>query len=572
MAINRITKDINICIRQLYTASEQGIFFIDAEGHILQANDSFCAMLGYAGHELMGKTFFDINQGILPNLVPSTREGIADFGLYYFYLAEQAPLPIKLLASDGTPIQVTMRSVITRTRAGETAVAAGIITLIKKQGQEEQPRDPTHAHGNWELEQNYRNILQHSGDGIIITDFNSMIVTVNDSLVSMLGYERSEDIVGKFLLELASFEGTHMCTTGEMLSIDKGYYDTQIEVTNELFETGRAQGLFYMNKKDGVVVPMEAALSLLTDPEGNRRGTIAICRDITTRVKAEKQLLNTKLFLENIFATTRDGIYVSDPQGQCIMINQAFSDITGYRQEELIGGSAASLLADDSDAELSQQIMKAMDNKDDLSLFEARWKRKNGTVFPAEVRLAVLKTEAGDYNGIVASVRDITERRRVLEELRQSHEQLEEKVRERTETLEEMNTALRVLLQGREEDKQTHEDKILANVNELVLPYLDRLKATRLDERQRSSLAIIEANLKDIVAPFAGRTASRNLSMTPAEIQIANLIKHGMTAKEIAGITSLSPRTIECHRASIRKKLGLINRKVNLRAYLLSSG
>jgi PAS domain S-box-containing protein len=398
-----------------------------------------------------------------------------------------------------------------------------------------------------------------------------MIVTVNDSLVSMLGYERSEDIVGKFLLELASFEGTHMCTTGELLSIDKGYYDTQIDVTNELFETGRAQGLFYMNKKDGVIVPMEAALSLLTDPEGNRRGTIAICRDITTRVKAEKQLLNTKLFLENIFATTRDGIYVSNPQGQCIMINQAFSDITGYRQEELIGGSAASLLADDSDAALSQQIMKAMDNKDDLSLFEARWKRKNGTIFPAEVRLAVLKTEAGDYNGIVASVRDITERRRVLEELRQSHEQLEEKVRERTENLEEMNTALRVLLQGREEDKQTHEDKILANVNELVLPYLDRLKATRLDERQRSSLAIIEANLKDIVAPFAGRTSSRNLSMTPSEIQIANLIKHGMTAKEIAGITSLSPRTIECHRASIRKKLGLINCKVNLRAYLLSS-
>jgi DNA-binding CsgD family transcriptional regulator len=105
-----------------------------------------------------------------------------------------------------------------------------------------------------------------------------------------------------------------------------------------------------------------------------------------------------------------------------------------------------------------------------------------------------------------------------------------------------------------------------------VLPYLDRLKATRLDERQRSSLAIIEANLKDIVAPFAGRTSSRNLSMTPSEIQIANLIKHGMTAKEIAGITSLSPRTIECHRASIRKKLGLINRKVNLRAFLLSAG
>ncbi len=571
MAINRITKDINVCIRQLYTASEQGIFFVDAAGHILQANAAFCDMLGYAEQALTGKTFFEINQGMLPNLEESVREGIADFGLYYFYLSEHTPLPIKLISPDGAPILVTMRSVITRTRAGKPAVAAGIIRRMEKQTLIEQPCDQTDPHGNWEIEQNYRNILQHSADGIMITDFNSMIVTVNDSLVSMLGYERSEDIVGKYLLELASFEGTHMCTTGELLCLDKAYYDSQIEVTNQLFETGRAQGLFYMHKKNGVAVPMEAALSLLTDPEGNRRGTIAICRDITIRVKAEKLLLTTKLFLENIFATTRDGIYVSNSQGQCIMINQAFSDITGYTQDELIGSSPASLLADESDAELSQQIMKAMDNKDDLSLFEARWKHKNGTVFPAEVRLAVLKTEAGDYNGIVASVRDISERKRVLEELRRSHEQLEEKVRERTENLEEMNTALRVLLQGREEDKLSHEDRMLGNVNELVLPYLDRLKATRLDERQRSSISIIEANLKDIVAPFAGRTASRNLSLTPSEIQIANLIKHGMTAKEIAGITSLSPRTIECHRASIRKKLGLINCKVNLRAYLLSS-
>ena len=168
-------------------------------------------------------------------------------------------------------------------------------------------------------------------------------------------------------------------------------------------------------------------------------------------------------------------------------------------------------------------------------------------------------------------MRDCSERKRVLEELRRSHESLEEKVSERTKGIEDVNTALRVLLKGREDDKHTHEEKILANVNELVLPYLDRLKTTRLDERQRASIAIIEANLKDIVAPFAARTASRNLSLTPSEIQIANLIKHGMTAKEIAEIISLSPRTIECHRASIRKKLGINNRKVNLRAFLMSS-
>ena len=212
-------------------------------------------MLGYAEQDLTGKTFFDINQGMLPNLEESVREGIADFGLYYFYLSEHTPLPIKLISRDGTPIQVTMRSVITRDKAGEPAVAAGIIRRMEEQTLMNSPTIRPTCMTYWELEQNYRNILQHSGDGIIITDFNSMIVTVNDSLVSMLGYDRSEEIVGRYLLELASFEGSHMCTTGELLCIDKDYYDSQIEVTNQLFETGRAQSLFYMFKKDGIVVP-----------------------------------------------------------------------------------------------------------------------------------------------------------------------------------------------------------------------------------------------------------------------------------------------------------------------------
>ena len=220
---------------------------------------------------------------------------------------------------------------------------------------------------------------------------------------------------------------------------------------------------------------------------------------------------------------------------------------------------------------LFQQISDAMNNCDDLSLFEARWKRKNGTIFPVEVRLAVLKNAAGEYNGIVATVRDCSERKRVLEELRRSHESLKKRCASAPKASRMSIRRCAFYCKGREEDKHIHEEKILANVNELVLPYLDRLKTTRLDERQRSSIAIIEANLKDIVAPFAARTASRNLSLTPAEIQIANLIKHGMTAKEIAEIISLSPRTIECHRASIRKKLGINNRKVNLRAFLMSS-
>ncbi|MBN2108478.1 MAG: PAS domain S-box protein [Deltaproteobacteria bacterium] len=281
---------------------------------------------------------------------------------------------------------------------------------------------------------------------------------------------------------------------------------------------------------------------------------------------------HTQFFFESIFATTRDAIYVTDQDYRCVMVNQAFCDLTGYTQKELIGRKVASLLVDDMDESMYQQISESINSCNDLSLFESRWRHKNGSIFPVEIRHAVLTNAAGDYSGIVLFVRDITERKAIFEHLKSSHEQLQEKVRERTVNLEEINTALRVVLQDREEEQKTNEDSMQVNVNKLVLPYLNRLKTTRLDERQRSLVAMIESTLKDIVAPFTGRPASLNLSLTPSELQIANMIKQGMSAKEIAVITSLSPGTITCIRSNIRKKLGLVNSKVNLRTYLLSSG
>ncbi len=573
MAQGGLDKYIAECKRRLGDIIQEGFLIVDAGGCIISANAALCGMLGFAPDELQGKNFLDISARP-EKFDPSLQDALSPLKLRCFNLSEQTPLNIKLFTRDGSPVPVTMRSATARDKSGEIVTAAGVFKPAGDQAHRAAKggsRADIEPNRFWDLEQNYRNILDTSGDGILITDVNSLIVTVNEAMVRMLGYNSQQDITGRYLLDLGPVEGTFTSPTGEQIVFDKAYYESQIETSNRLFQMGHARSLLYIFHAGGQVIPIEATMSLLTDPEGRRRGTIAICRNITERLIAERRNREAKLFMENIFETARDGIYVTDGLGRTIMVNRAFCDITGYRQEELIGKTPASLLPDDADIAVSPKIIAALGNRDDMSLFETKWRRKDGTIFPVEVCLAVLTNGAGEDNGIVATVRDITERAQAQEALQRSHEMLEQKVKERTESLEDMNTALRVLLKGREEDKQTHEEKILANVNELVLPYLSRLKGTRLDERQRASIAIIEANLKDIIAPFGAKTAARNLSLTPSEIQIANLIKHGMTAKEIAGITSLSPRTIECHRASIRKKLGIKNRKVNLRVFLLSS-
>ena len=87
---------------------------------------------------------------------------------------------------------------------------------------------------------------------------------------------------------------------------------------------------------------------------------------------------------------------------------------------------------------------------------------------------------------------------------------------------------------------------------------------------QKTYLKIIQTNVDDIISPFARKLSSVYFKLTPKEIQIADLIKQGKTNKEIAEALSSALKTIEFHRANIRKKFGLRKSKANLRTHLLS--
>jgi len=199
---------------------------------------------------------------------------------------------------------------------------------------------------------------------------------------------------------------------------------------------------------------------------------------------------------------------------------------------------------------------------------EALYQRKDGTIFPIETKITNLREDSAQRPAIIVTIRDITERKKLEREIREAYEALEDKVNERTMHLEEANTALRVLLRGGNAEKHALESKIASNVNELVFPYLSKIREGKITDRQQALLEIIESNLKDIISSFS--TSARFINMTPTEIKIANLIKSGKSTKEIADLLSLSTRTVEGHRDSIRNKTGLKNKKTNLRTYLLS--
>lgn len=138
------------------------------------------------------------------------------------------------------------------------------------------------------------------------------------------------------------------------------------------------------------------------------------------------------------------------------------------------------------------------------------------------------------------------------------------------EKLTESNIALKVLLKHREEDRRQLEDSVLANVRELVLPYVDRLLDANLSANEHTLAEIIRERLQEIISPFLSRLSALNTVLTPREIDVANLVREGRTSKEIAEILLISVSAVDFHRKRIRNKLNLSGSGKNLRSYLLS--
>jgi DNA-binding CsgD family transcriptional regulator len=174
--------------------------------------------------------------------------------------------------------------------------------------------------------------------------------------------------------------------------------------------------------------------------------------------------------------------------------------------------------------------------------------------------------EKGKPVAIHGIARNITERKRMEAALKKREQELEEKSR----NLQDANAALRVLLKRREDDKAELEEKVICNVRELVLPYIENLKMTPIDSHQLNQLSILERNTGEIISPFLRTLSTRYPNLTPMEIKVINFIKEGRTTKEMAEMLNASARTVEAHRDNIRKKLGLRNKKANLKSHLMA--
>lgn len=182
---------------------------------------------------------------------------------------------------------------------------------------------------------------------------------------------------------------------------------------------------------------------------------------------------------------------------------------------------------------------------------------------PEHVRIGLegLSAESGN---VIARM----QARQRLEEEIKTRREAEYALQVKSQSLEEANTALKVLLKHREDDSKELEEKFIGNVRQLVMPYVEKLKLSKLEPLQQMAVDFIDSNLKEIVSPFLNNI--RNFHFTPRQLEIISLIKAGKTTKEIALLLAVSKDAIDLQRFLIRKKLDINNNKANLRSYLLT--
>jgi diguanylate cyclase (GGDEF)-like protein/PAS domain S-box-containing protein len=185
----------------------------------------------------------------------------------------------------------------------------------------------------------------------------------------------------------------------------------------ELWETILAgqvwRGQFHNRRKDGTIFWESASISPVRDAEGALTHFIAVKEDITVRKRVEDQLrLNA-----TVFDTIGEGILVTDALTRIKTVNPAFTRITGYEPEEVVGRSPSILASGRHDAAFYRELWGALRRTGYWS-GEIWNRRKDGRVYPEWLSLAAIRDPQGEIQEYVGVFSDITRRKQDEEQIR----------------------------------------------------------------------------------------------------------------------------------------------------------
>ena len=401
----------------------------------------------------------------------------------------------------------------------------------------------------YESQEMYRIHFTLANDVIYSIDPQFRVLSVSQGVKKMLGYAPDE-LIGRPFHELNVLAPEYL---------EKAFNDVRRVLSKE----NVASSIYQFITKDGKRRFGEVS-GVPSVRNGRATAVISVARDITERLEMEQTLRASEERFRAVFDSAKDCIFIKDRDLTYTFANPCMRELFGLPLEEIIGKKDRDLFGEADGREISRVDARVL-------IGEIVEREHTKTVKGSQITFHVIKVPMMDSSGMVTGLcgiaRNITERKRFEEALRDKEMQLHMQAK----NLEEVNTALKVLLDYREEEKRNIQEDIVSRAERLIFPYMEKLEQGCINDGGRTYLAIIRSNLEELIC--GNKRVSRPLyrHLTPMEIQVSDLIRQGKTSKEIASMLNISMHAVSFHRLNIRKKLGLLHTKTNLGSYLKSA-
>ena len=357
--------------REIFESASDGMVVHDPEsGEILEVNEQYCEMTGFSRNKLVGETV-----GLVSADAPE-------------YSAERARERIQRAREEGQ----TLFEWRNKHRDGTTVPVEVHLTLVDLHGEEcvlASVRDITERKRR---ERDYEEIFNRVTDAIAVFDpTDTTFVDVNDSYREMFGYDDLETIQQRGIDGLSA--------TDERYTAERA-----AEFIREVSETGEDRTVEWRGEtRGGDQFWIESTLA--PAEIGGEERVLSIQRDITEQRELEQTY-------RDIFESVSDGLVVHDPEtGEILKMNDRYCELTGYDREELLSETFRLLIPDDPEWTYDDAVERISQVQEEgPQLFEFNCQRKNGETFVGEVHLSTIELRGNER--ILASVRDVTERKR----------------------------------------------------------------------------------------------------------------------------------------------------------------
>jgi len=325
-----------------------------------------------------------------------------------------------------------------------------------------------------------------------------------------------------------------------------------------------------LHKADGT--PFYAHLECLCVEKDNETMRLRlVIIDITER-KLEEALRIAALAFD-----THNGIIITDAHKVILCANQAFSYITGFNFEEIVG-KYPSFLQSGLDDDFYKTIWTSLEQAGEWQ-GEIWGKGKAGQSLLLWLTINSVADTSGLITHYVGSFTDITELKLAEQALLDSAQRLEKKIistqselKKNTEESQELNITLNTLLRRQQSDRNELQSAFSNQIRGSISPFLEKLKNVSGDTNKTFLLNILQNNIAELINSTGevNTLASIYQLLTPVEIQVASMIRLGYPTKKIAQSLLISLGTVNIHRKHIRKKLKLNGKPINLFSYLLT--